>query len=115
MKLSRGRRERLRLKRKRQRLYDANNFCIFCGVKMIMPDVIPRNSGGLSFYPDNMVTLEHLITKWDPMRRHPKPGENRIIICCNKCNSERGEIARIKFMKPKNVRKYKTITQIIDG
>ena len=76
----------------RRERYDKNPFCPQCGVKMILPEDLPKrkkNSNMPAYYPDNMCTYEHI---------HSKLNENRgkVSCCnkvlCNKCNHEFGEI-----------------------
>lgn len=60
-------------------------FCHWCGVKLIHPRDVTTKT-----HPDNMATLDHLRSKFDPKRPNRKPGEQRWFLSCKKCNMERG-------------------------
>ena len=92
-KKRKSKQERLRLRR--TKLYEQNPFCPDCNVKMILPEEIGFNvtkSGvrKLKYTPDNLCTIEHKYSKVNPQRKEPVNNEMRWLICCKKCNGERG-------------------------
>lgn len=44
----------------------------------------------LNYHPDNLCTIEHPYSKLSPYRRDVKKHPRRLMICCRKCNEERG-------------------------
>lgn len=75
-----------KLKNLRKRLYEIDPLCPFCGVKMILPQDVPHQT-----YPDNLCTIEHIYSRFNPKRSKPNlNGERRRMICCRKCNMARG-------------------------
>lgn len=41
--------------------------------------------------PANTATLEHLYSRWHPLRQtKPAPGERRVVMACHRCNNDRG-------------------------
>jgi hypothetical protein len=85
-----------KLKTVRTRLYKKNPICPFCGVKMILPEDIGfiktmDNQQALKENPDNLCTIEHIYSRFNPKRKNPNIiGERRRMICCKKCNMARG-------------------------
>jgi hypothetical protein len=72
----------------RKRLYNQNPNCPFCGIKMILPEDVELKT---KTYPDNLCTIEHIYSKFNPLRQTPNTnGERRRIVCCKKCNMIRG-------------------------
>jgi hypothetical protein len=53
---------------------------------MIHPDDIP----GSTKYPPNGLTIEHIYSRYNPLRRTPG-FEGRNIICCSACNQARNK------------------------
>lgn len=95
-----------RIKNQRKKLYEENPYCPFCEVKMILPEDVGfeeiRHTDGtithnLKYVPDNLCTIEHLYTKFDPNRTTKNTSnEKRRIICCRKCNMARGRQAELQ-------------------
>lgn len=87
-------------KNQRKKLYAENPYCPFCGVKMILPedvgfvDIVHGDgtlTQNLKYAPDNLCTIEHLYSRFNPQRQtRNQNNERRRIICCKKCNQDRG-------------------------
>ncbi len=88
--------------RRRAKLFYENPFCPDCGVKMILPDDIPKVTskhekgqlGNLKYFPDNLCTIEHLFTKFEPNKR--KANREMVTILCKKCNEIHGRKSELK-------------------
>jgi 5-methylcytosine-specific restriction endonuclease McrA len=70
-------------------------------------EFVSNNSGSVCIYCEELLTLEnatsdHII----PISRKGNNCQVNIIICCNDCNNERGQIPFIDYLKMKN-KKYK--------
>lgn len=76
-----------RLRKIRQRLFLENPHCYWCGCKTVWY----TGTGGHD-RPANAATLDHLIPRTDPLR-HVLPfyPQELLVLCCNKCNNERGK------------------------
>jgi len=77
-----------RLKRRRARLFKENPYCIYCGVEMILPE--DANVKKRDAPPDNLCTSEHFFSALHPRKINKKGIRGKVIICCHKCNIERG-------------------------
>ena len=67
-------------KRRKQRLHKDDPKCSYCNVETIL--------GGSSKNP-KQATIDHLDTRYSPYRGTFK-GEERTVLCCRKCNHDRG-------------------------
>lgn len=82
--------------RRRQRLYESNPFCYYCGVRTILLD---ESDYCPSLKPvGRYATIEHLVNKSNPdfkiLRRNPET--NKKVNACYKCNNDRAkEISKI--------------------
>lgn len=95
---------KMNLKKIRDRLWKACPFCVYCGMITILPQNIVKGRdkfGKLRYYPDNMTTIDHLRSRYDPKRQIHDRNERRYILSCLKCNNERGkeETKKIKIKK----------------
>ena len=68
---------RRRLARRRKRLFRENPFCPFCGTKMVSTENKP-----------NSVTIEHLISRNNPLRGKIN---GKTMLACKSCNEQRGQ------------------------
>ncbi len=71
--------------KRRDRLFAEDPHCRFCGVLMIHPKECS------SPFPKNMLTLEHLISRNNPLRGKGKPMQPSTTICCHDCNDKRNK------------------------
>jgi len=88
----------------RDRLWKVNPCCRYCGILTILPqDIIKgRDSfGKLRHYPNNMATIDHLRSRYDPKRQIHNRNEKRYILSCVQCNNkrEKKETDNIKIEK----------------
>ena len=79
-------------------MYLKNPYCPSCGVKMILPEDLPKdNSGNLVYEPDNMCTYEHVCSRLEGSKRKYNRKSN--IILCKKCNAKLGAEKEAKLSK----------------
>lgn len=70
--------------RQRHRLYVVQEGkCYWCGIVMVLLDP-PRHQR----YPANLATLDHLDSRWSPLRGK-FPGQPRRVLACLSCNNRR--------------------------
>lgn len=67
-------------------LFRQNPHCHYCGVLTVLHPPNPKNK----YLPDNLATIEHLVTRFDPHRQQHQAGERRLVNACRKCNAEQG-------------------------
>ncbi len=87
--------------RRRAKLFAENPFCTECGIEMVLPDDIPKVTsprekgqiGNLKYFPENLCTIEHPVTKWEPEKR--KKSREMLKILCKRCNEKLGADAQI--------------------
>lgn len=88
-----------RKKRFVKRMYELNPYCTQCGVKMILPEDLPRVSGSsnrIKYFPPNTCTYEHKFIKLHPDRKKNDHSKNSIL--CKKCNEENGNKQCIELL-----------------
>lgn len=67
--------------------YRQGGLCHWCSAPTVLLE--PRDKAKL---PPNAATIDHLRSRLDPSRTEPcKPGERRLVMACNRCNSTRGK------------------------
>lgn len=87
-----------RLRRLRERLWLENPHCHYCGCKTVWY----TGSGGAD-RPNNAATLDHVIPRTNPLRHSlPFYPKELLVLCCNKCNNERGKRDEGKLRKYAN-------------
>jgi len=75
----------------RKRLYEEDPHCIICGKEVILPlEFLPKNKKKRKRIklPDNMATIEHIITNRNPLRKD-LGNFKALVLACNKCNCDR--------------------------
>lgn len=84
--------------KRRKRLFKENPFCVYCGIKTIL---LPnKGRRGKKWQPNNLATIEHIYTRFDPRRRTPNVNnERRHVLACYKCNHEKGQEAHALYSK----------------
>ena len=55
--------------------------CFWCNIE-ITRVVTPKHSPT----PDNLATIDHLVTRFSPFRREDRSNETSSVMACNKCN-----------------------------
>ena len=83
-------------KAKRLRLWKKNPHCYYCGIATVL---YPYSGDNKEPIPDNAVTLEHLDSRYNPMRGRRR-GERRIVIACHKCNQKWNSIEQATVPLP---------------
>jgi ribosomal protein S27AE len=81
----------------RKRLYAKNQHCPRCGVRMVLPEHLPRlhyTPKKKAFLPTHTCTYEHKYTKLQSERKY-KPGRPKIL--CKKCNEESAREVELKL------------------
>lgn len=81
---------------RRIKLFKENPLCPFCGVKMVLPEDTGQEPRFMKNPPDNLCTIEHLYTRYNPKRFENRTEEPFTIICCRKCNMIRGKEEELK-------------------
>lgn len=55
------------------------------------PTVLMKTMKPYGRLPANAATLDHLYSKWNPLRKtKPQHGERRLVMACHACNNNRG-------------------------
>lgn len=82
---------RSRLRRIRNKLHAENPNCHYCGRPTILPEhTNPPVTKQRVKVPHNMATVDHLFSRYHPLRRIHK-GEKRYVLACNWCNGRRAK------------------------
>ena len=77
--------------KRREKLFKENPHCYYCNVLTIF-DRPTKHNKGRGWQPDNLATIEHLYSRFDPRRKIPNTNnERRHVLACYKCNHERGK------------------------
>ena len=76
----------VRLRRIRNKLFEENPFCHWCGKAVIKLE----GEWGRNIQP-NLATLDHLYSRLHPLRTAPRPNDPAFVLACYKCNHKRGE------------------------
>jgi len=71
-----------RLRRRRHKLFKENPYCFYCGEEMVL-----RESRGGGIWPPNAATIEHLISRNNPLRGVI---EGKTVLACKQCNEQAG-------------------------
>ena|SRR5579859_5848124 len=104
-----------RKKRFVKKHYLVNPYCVQCGVKMILPEDLPKNKGGIiKYFPPNTCTYEHKFIRLHPERKDRVEKKNYIL--CKSCNEKNGneqclELIGIEGMRERAQMHNKTITE----
>jgi hypothetical protein len=78
-----------RLRKIRQRLWEADSRCYWCGRPTVLPLKKTRGQGVLD--PNN-ATLDHLISRLNPIRHQlPYYPASLMVLSCYECNNRRGQ------------------------
>lgn len=80
-----------RKKRFVKRMYEANPYCPQCGVKMILPEDLPKDKSNpprIKYFPPNTCTYEHKFIRLHPDRKNQEANKNFIL--CKQCNELNG-------------------------
>lgn len=74
-------------KRRRDRLFELNPYCHWCGCLLIRPETIKKKETE----PKNMATIDHLRDRLNPDRTKPNlDHKKRLVLSCKECNEEKG-------------------------
>lgn len=75
-----------RLRKQRERLWRTNPHCYYCGNLTELPPHMQH----LKNQKDHYATIEHIYSKYNPLRRTPNTTmEQRHVLACYKCNQEK--------------------------
>ena len=87
--------------RRRNKLWERDPHCRFCGVETVLPENVPEGP-----IPDNMATIEHLDSRNNP-DRGKFCGQERTTLACFKCNNDRNkeEVKKIPIEKRREISK----------
>lgn len=74
--------------KQRRSLFAKNPACYWC--ERITTLYVAKDG---EIPPDNMATIDHLRSRFNPRRKEPNPkGEKRRVLACHKCNQKRGRL-----------------------
>ena len=75
------------VKKRRTNLWNRDPHCYYCGCLTILPDDVEgyKDKGHIKVTPNNMATIEHLISRLHPLRGKTK---GITTLACYKCNNE---------------------------
>lgn len=80
-------------------LINQDNHCHYCGTEVYLyPEIRSRLLNKGEIYPSNMATIEHLYDRYDPRRYQMYENNEDKVLCCYKCNHNRG-IKRVDELK----------------
>jgi hypothetical protein len=89
-----------KLKRLRISLWKLNPLCHYCFKQTQLPtdfpDLLSLQKKGIT--PDNMATVEHIYTRYEP-ERFEEGGEDKCVLACYKCNKDREREVSSKLSK----------------